>query len=194
VAKKPATRALVPAPGDLAEEIAAGGERKVTAVAWVLAVTERADQGDKEALKLALEAHQAVPRLWPKAGVLRDNAERSILDALLREGRQPFTRATIEHQLDQMRADLCGENPTPLERILVDRVVLCWLDAMYADTVRAQRLAGDCSFRQAEFFQRRAEAAQRQFLRAVTTLATVRRLTGPVVQLNVAQKQINLAG
>ena len=41
--------------------------------------------------------------------------------------------------------------------------------------------------------QRRLDAAQRRYLHAIRTLAQVRRLLGPSVQVNIAEKQLILA-
>ena len=49
------------------------------------------------------------------------------------------------------------------------------------------------SFREGEYYARRSEQANRQLLKAVQALATVRRLLAPAIQLNVAETQINLA-
>ena len=104
-----------------------------------------------------------------------------MLDAMLGAGKQPFTRAALEHQLEQLRIDHLGETPTPLERLLVDRIVLCWLACQQADTALAQRVTEDGAV-EAEFHQRRAERAERRLLRAASALATMRRLGVLTVQ------------
>lgn len=43
-----------------------------------------------------------------------------------------------------------------------------------------------------EGHQRRQDHVQRRFLKAVKTLAEVRRLLGPNIQVNIAEKQINV--
>jgi hypothetical protein len=68
------------------------------------------------------------------------------------------------------------------------------LKQMYAETTLAQRQGVGCTLVQGEYFQRRAERAQRQYLRAIKTLATVRRLLTPAIQVNVADKQIVVGG
>jgi hypothetical protein len=47
------------------------------------------------------------------------------------------------------------------------------------------------SFREGEYFARRCEQTNRQLLKAIESLARVRRLLTPV-QLNIGQNQINL--
>jgi hypothetical protein len=44
---------------------------------------------------------------------------------------------------------------------------------------------------QSEHAQRRMDRAHRRFLNTVKTLATVRRLALPAVQINVARQQVN---
>jgi hypothetical protein len=47
---------------------------------------------------------------------------------------------------------------------------------------------------QGDYHQRRMDAAHRRFLAALEALATVRRLTLPALQINVARRQVNVAG
>ena len=198
VAKKkaPASTPALLAPPDFAAEIAAGGERKRAASAWLTTVIDQAEAGDRQALKLAVEAHKAVPWLWSPVNQLQANVERSVLDAMLGADRQLFARATIERQMEVMRANLLGSSPSPLERLLVDRVVVSWLECQHADLGLAQRTTGNHTFALGDYHQRRAERAERRLLRATKALATVRRLLVPIVQVNVAEeiKQVNVVG
>jgi hypothetical protein len=76
---------------------------------------------------------------------------------------------------------------------LVERIVLCWAQVHYADTIYAQR-AKDLTFAQADYFQRRQDRAHRRYLHAIRSLATVRRLLFPAVQVNIGTQQVNVAG
>jgi hypothetical protein len=49
------------------------------------------------------------------------------------------------------------------------------------------------SFREGEYYGKRCEQASRQLLRAVAALARVRRRLGPSLQINIAEKQLNVA-
>ncbi len=193
--KRPKPKRRLPALPEGVGEL--GPETKVTTdvAAWLVSLQVLAEQGDAQAGKMLIEAYDKVPRLWKQLTGLQDNAERSWIDAMAPERPgQEFTRAAIQRELDSRRREIGGKAPSPLERLLVDRVVLCWLQASYADAQHAQRLADGMTFREGEYFQKRCERAQRQLLKAVQTLATVRRLLTPTVQLNVAENQINVAG
>jgi hypothetical protein len=90
-----------------------------------------------------------------------------------------------------MRTELSGPNPTPVERLLVERIVTCWLQLQDADLCFTQ--ATDLSLRQGDYHQRRIDRAHNRFLTAVKALATVRRLAVPVLigQVNIASRQVN---
>jgi hypothetical protein len=47
---------------------------------------------------------------------------------------------------------------------------------------------------QVEFFERRVTQCQKRYLAAVKALAQVRRLMRPFIQVNIAEKQINVVG
>lgn len=188
------TARAIPAPPEGVGEL--GPETKVTTdvAAWLTAMQVLASEGDPQAGKALIEAYDKVPRLWERLTGLQDNAERSWVDAMAPDRPdQTFTRTAIRRELDRRRRELGGEAPSPLERLLVDRVVLSWLQATHADARYAHKMADGMTFKEGEYHQRQCERAQRQLLRAVQALATVRRLLAPAIQLNVAEKQINVA-
>ena len=52
---------------------------------------------------------------------------------------------------------------------------------------------GNCSFAQADYHLRRQDRAHLRFLSAMKTLATVRKLDLPVLQVNIDENQVNVA-
>lgn len=95
-------------------------------------------------------------------------------------------------KIGAVREELAGPSPTPLERILAERVALCWFDAHEMDRQYIDQ--SDMSLKQAEYRESRRDRAHRRFLVACKTLATVRRLGVPAIQVNVARQQVNVAG
>jgi hypothetical protein len=71
-------------------------------------------------------------------------------------------------------------------------VVACWLQVQDAEIRFAQNQA-KLSIPQADYHQRRMDAAHRRYLSAVKTLALVRKLAVPVLQVNIAKKQVSVA-
>ena len=186
--------APLPALPASAGELAEGQPTSVEVAGWVTAMIRLANRGDERATTALLEACQAVPRLWELLAILPAHARCAWVDLLAGTGPdKELARQTIEKDIERKRREVAGENPTPLEALLAERVALCWAAAQQADAQYARKLAGGMSFRESEYYARRSEQATRQLLRAVQTLATVRRLLSPTIQVNLADKQINLA-
>ena len=80
----------------------------------------------------------------------------------------------LDRKVEAMKNELGGPSPSPLERLLIERVAACWLQLNYADAVAAQ--ARDVSLKQAELALRRQAKAHKCYLTAIGALATVRRL------------------
>lgn len=101
---------------------------------------------------------------------------------------------TVERKLRELRNSLGGPNPSALEMLLVERILACWLQANYLETLYAQRMGSReaRTWPDDEGHQRRQDRAHRRFLSAVKTLAVVRRLALPAVQVNIGEKQINV--
>jgi hypothetical protein len=70
-----------------------------------------------------------------------------------------------------MRTELAGPTPTPLEKLLVERIVTCWLQLQDAD-IRCAR-AKDLNINQADYHQRRIDHSHKRFLSGIKTLACV---------------------
>jgi hypothetical protein len=79
-----------------------------------------------------------------------------------------------------MRTDLGEGAATPLERLLIKRVGLCWLALHSAEIERGERLRGGPPdlLKAAD---QRVSRAHARLLTATKALATVRRLLGPAV-------------
>lgn len=171
------------------ETIAEHFERDGRPPADIFALAQRADAGDASALEALREVYARVPEIVRHLGGLQHAAEQEILKNL-----GASAAVTIAAQAKRLRERLAGEDPTPLESLLVSRLVLDWLAATKAEFLYHQKMAGTVSFEVATFYERQADKAQRRFLRAATALAYVRKLLTPAVQLNVAEQQVNIAG
>ncbi len=184
----------LPAPPESIGELGPTTERSLALAAWITALLMREQEGDAEASKMLIEVYNTVPRMWGELAVLRDNAEGCWLDLIApaRESGRDFTREAIRRELERVRRDAAGADPAPIDAMLADRVALCWLAAHYAETQYAERLKDGMTFKEGEYYHKQCERAERRLLKAIQTLATVRRLLTPTVQLNVAEKQINV--
>jgi hypothetical protein len=100
-------------------------------------------------------------------------------------------RQLVENQLLFKYRELAGPDPSPLEALLVERVVLDWFQVLMADTLVAHhQFEGSKKMR--EEHQRQHDRASKRFLASAKALAQVRRLLGPNIQVNIAEKQLNV--
>jgi hypothetical protein len=145
--------------------------------------------GDQTALPALRETlnDPAVTNQW---GDLARATQWSLIERHARDN--PLLREATRAKLELMRADLVGSNPTSLELLLVDRVVTCWLHLHWLELTYSvdDRMSPSLQ----AHYQRCITTAQKRYLAASKTLAQVRRLVVPVLQVNIASKQVNVAG
>jgi len=112
--------------------------------------------------------------------------QRALIDQAA--GNNLVIRETLARKCAALTQELAGPTPSPLERLLVERIVLCWLHLHCAEAI--YWTLQDLSLRQAAFHQARISKAQARYLAAIRTLAQVRRLEVPAVQVNIGHQQV----
>ncbi len=146
----------------------------------------QADEGNTKALALLQDHYDANPDKFPCADMPKTVAGARMVQAGLPAG----TRLALQHTSDRLFKDVAGKNPTPLEKLLAERIVTCWLDVQLLEARWAS--AQEVTFERGEYFSRMLDRAHSRYLSAIKVLAQVRRLSVPLIQLNVADKQINM--
>ena len=149
----------------------------------------RAHKGDEATLPVLREMLQ-VPAIVEHCGNLAAHVEDTLVGKLA--GQDLAVREGLRRKLASLRAELGGPAPTPLERLLVERIVACWLHLHHLETnyVGMDKMPLEL----ATYYQRSLSAAQKRYLSAIKTLAVVRKLALPVLQVNIARRQVNVAG
>jgi hypothetical protein len=156
----------------------------------LLALTDRAQRGDKSALPAIRELLQdpAVVDAW--GGDLAEQAQLNLVNKV--SGQNLLIKESLTRKLDLLRAELAGPTPTPIERLLADRIVTCWLHLHHLEVNYAVK--DSMSVEMATYYQRSLSSAQKRYLAAIKTLAMVRKLAVPALQVNIAKRQVNIAG
>ncbi len=174
-----------------------GSKRKRTSAlrkntrAQMLKIFTRAEQGDRDALEKMRDVFDAVPGLCEHLGNVADFAENSLVELF---AKNPLVQKALRFKLNALRGEILGPDPSPLEDLLARRIAACWLHVHYVETIFAQNIENNgLSGRWSESMQRSIDRAQRRYLSAIRTLAQVRRLLAPMVQVNIAEKQVNIA-
>ncbi len=174
MAKKDASRALVPRD-----------------VEGRMAILERAESGDNEVLP-QLKAMFDDPELGLSAvfGDLAKSCEKALVAAA--SGRNLLFKEGLERRVRALSDELAGPRPTAIERLLAERAAFCWL-ALHKCEAEESRSRG-VTLAQAEYQRRMIDSAHRRYLSSLKTLATVRKLALPSIQVNIGKNQVNVGG
>jgi hypothetical protein len=114
----------------------------------------------------------------------------SDLDKLAAEERGPVLIGEgLRRHLKNLRGESLGQAPSPLERLLVERILLSWLQVHSGDLELAQY---EGSTEGGTYRQRQVDRGHRRYLHAVRALAQVRRLLVPALQVNIGERQVNV--
>jgi hypothetical protein len=161
------------------------------------ALSEKAQAGDREARKeLRRLVRASSPEVIAEASGIARRAEWMLVKTI--SAGKPLMEEALQERMHQMRKEIAGENRTPLEVLLTERVVAGWLlvevlegliAAQYQRDVTAHRVAPTYVIQQSRI----VESATRRYLASIRELARVRKLqvgTPPVqvnTQVNVVQ-------
>jgi hypothetical protein len=139
--------------------------------------------GDRTVLPAIRQLLDTRPALWQDVASLATHVEQAWLALLA--GPDLVAQEILRRQLHVFKHELEGPSPTPLERLLVERIAVCWLQVQHADLVATRH-----SQQSETWVQQRQDRVQARLLAAVKALAQVRKLLrpGPMVQVNIAQQ------
>jgi len=145
------------------------------------ALSEKAEAGDKEARKeLRRLVRASSPEVIAEASATIARRAEWMLVKTISAG-EPLMEEALLERMHQMRSEIAGENPTPLEVLLTERVVAGWLllevlegliAAQYQRDVKAHRVPPTYVIQQSRI----VESATRRYLAAIRELARVRKL------------------
>jgi hypothetical protein len=154
---------------------------------------KRASEGDASTLPALRKFLGNLAAVDAFGGDLAKVAQRGLVAKFA--GEDLLLKEAVTRKMELLRAELAGPNPSALERLLVERVVACWLHLHHLEAIYSQQES--VRLDHATYYQRSLSAAQKRYLGAIKALAVVRRLALPVLvaQVNVAHKQqVNVAG
>jgi hypothetical protein len=155
-------------------------------------ILKRAEKGDQDCLP-DVRALLADPDNGPNYRECFGSSVGWLRQTLIQKamGKNVLGQEAVEQELDRIRAELEGPNPTPIERLLAERASLCWFILNRYENAYAN--ANGWNISQADLQHRKIDKAHARFLSAVRTLAQVRKLALPTLQVNIGQNQVNMA-
>lgn len=147
---------------------------------------------DVKALRKYLAEH---PGAWTGGGDLVYQNTMQLLDKVMAT---PLAKESILAGIEETKKALGYEQSPTIEKLLIEHVLLAKLHYdVITNGYTARAYGGEQTITQGEFWERRLTAAQMRYLRAVETLARVRKMALPAVQVNIATEggqQVNIAG
>ena len=136
-------------------------------------LVEEAEKGKKEAVPEIREILEEHPHLSWK-----------LMD---------LSRLTEGLFIQKMSRDEDLASKEAMRRLLAERVVATWLQVQLFEGIYASSMFKSMTLAQADYYQRRIDKAHGRHLSAIRALAQIRKM-GPIIQVNIAEKQINTAG
>lgn len=155
-----------------------------------LAVVRRAEAGDEAALPALRELLKRPELVDGLGGNLARSAAETLLAAFA--GTNLHAKEVVSAKMAALRAELAGPDAPPVERLVAERAVCCWLHLYHLEHNYAAKTS--MSFELAAHYQKGIDRAHTRYLSALKALADVRRLAGPSIQVNIARKQVNVTG
>jgi hypothetical protein len=133
----------------------------------------RAQGGDLTCLPELRALLEDKPELWKNVGNLADHAELTLLSLI--GGKDLLARESIRLNHRDLKANLSNPNETPLEKLLVQRIAVSYLQVYHAD-LDAAAAASNGDGPRSVYAQRRLDSAQKRHLHAIKQLTMVRKL------------------
>ncbi len=129
------------------------------------------------------------PHMWRLIGDLGDQANQ----IMLQEMSAPASmKQAIRAGLQAQELALIQPGDGELEMAIIRQIVGCWLRLSIVEYQLGSGTAKNAfNMTQGAYWEKRVSTAQRRYLRAIETLARVRRLRLPAVQVNIAEQQVN---
>lgn len=138
-------------------------------------LVRRAERGDQSTLPHLRQLLNERADLWQQYWDLSDLAQASLVK--LAGGSNLMLTESLTRKVRHLQDELAGPAPSPLERLLAERVATCWLQITYWDCQAAQASGTDRA--RLDAIRRHQDSAHKRFEAAAKNLATVRKLLAP---------------
>jgi hypothetical protein len=153
---------------------------------------ESPDPDDIEELRSILRSDQS---LWRRVGDLTvQNQKKLIKDTEWAKSAELAVNAALR----AMRLELGYTDAPMIEQLLIENVLLAWLRLnLWEYQFTELDVSEGMILKKAAFWEKRISAGQRRYLRAIETLARVRKITRTTTQINIAEEgsqQLNILG
>lgn len=103
--------------------------------------------------------------------------------------------AQLWRDFANIQYDLEYHTATSIERLLIEQIVVCWLQLSLAQFHYTGRINKVLEVKEGVYWDKHLTAVHGRYLRAIESLTRIRRLSrGTPVQINIGGQQVNIAG
>jgi hypothetical protein len=165
------------------------GDNRVSqekALAELRSLVQRAKSGDRAALPRLRQYLSANPTLWKGPGNVALQAQAAWINLIA--GPNLHFRECVARQINEMKQDLAGPSPSPLEAMLIERLITSWLQLGYLEAREAQ--VDEKSEKWFALKMQRQALAERQFRGAMHALVTLRQLSAKPITVELHQHPV----
>jgi hypothetical protein len=154
-------------------------------------LVQRAQAGDHSSVTALRTYLDANPSVWQSAGDLAAQTEKVLIGIV---SSSDLLRAEcLIRKLEALKADLAGPNPTPVEKLVIARIAIAWLQVHSADLEATAMLIRDNGATTLSVYaQKRLDSANRRYLQCLRSLEILRRINRPR-QTPRARRQVSPA-
>lgn len=137
-------------------------------------------------LRRYLKAH---PEVWGNLTTIASTAKEGALQRLQSSALIEMTRIGMK----ALETEIGYDEAPALERLLIEHISLAWMNYHYIQFLYdATTERESITMKQAGFWERRLSVAQRRYVRAIESLARLRRMSIPAIQVNIGKNQLNV--
>ncbi|MBV9455449.1 MAG: hypothetical protein JOZ19_15255, partial [Rubrobacter sp.] len=143
-------------------------EHRKSALEKLRKLAKMAEEGDEKAvsaIRKTLEEHPGLAKHWADFAKVTESV---LIRQLANDN--PVIEEVFKHQFAAMREEVAGEDPSPLERLLAERVVATWLEVQLLQNSCTSNIRGSLATSEAEYYQRHLDRAHKRHLSAIRTL------------------------
>ena len=154
-------------------------------------LVRRAEGGDESVLPQLKKALAEYPEIAAATGDLVRHALQALLATAC--GKNLLAKESMTAAAEQVRQQIVDEGASALEKLLADRIMVCWASVHLAEVeVQSASQYQLENPRLYVSFERHLDQANARYLAAIKTLATVRKLLRPSASpLMLAQKPVS---
>lgn len=134
-----------------------------------------AEIGEAEALAEIRRLMRADPVTWRPFGDLTEHVKQLFLGLMVRNN--IVARESLSLELEELTRELQQGHPSPLRKLVIDQILLLWLDVHYQQTRAAEPREGKSD---TEFLDRRLAKARKRYFAALESLGRIDGILGLV--------------